>query len=71
MGDKGVFGAQLKTVFSALMERPYLSEDRQPLDAIFGGVSIDARIVESAYEMGTAIPVLRGITQAVLAEYDK
>ncbi len=71
VGDKGVFGAQLKTVFSALMERPYLSEDRQPLDAIFGGVSIDARIVESAYEMGTAIPVLRGITQAVLAEYDK
>ena len=71
IGDKGVFSAQLKTVFSGLMEKPYTTEDLKPIDAIFGGQSIDARIVETAYENGTAVPLLMKMTELVLAEYDK
>lgn len=61
LGDKGVFSHQLKTVCGNVIEGDMFSEDGTKIDAKFGGKSVEARIVESAYDIGTAATLLRVI----------
>lgn len=58
IGDKGVFANQLKTVFSGIMEKPYVSEDGKEVDAIFGFKSVDARVVNSAVDNGSTATLI-------------
>lgn len=60
VGDKGVFGNQMKTVFGKVMEHPVTTESGKEIDAIFGQKSIFDRIVTSPELMGTTI-VLMGV----------
>lgn len=70
VGDKGVFGNQLKTINSRVMSGVNETESGQKLGAIFGGLSISDRIVGSAYLAGTTITLLKHIGQTrVVAAY--
>ncbi len=53
VGDKGVFGNQLKTIFGRVMTGTNKTESGVDLDAIFGYQSISDRIVNSPEIMGT------------------
>lgn len=70
VGDKGVFGNQLKTCFGEVMEQPMTSEDGQEIDAIFGYRSLQARIVESPIIIGTTASLLKLIGQQAVAIYE-
>jgi hypothetical protein len=59
VGDKGVFGNQLKTVFGEVMDEPIITEDGEEVDAIFGAKSVDDRIVLSPHVIGTTTTLLR------------
>ena len=71
VGDKGVFANQMKTVYSGVTEegQDYYSEDGDIIDAIFGGRSIDARIVTSAPDVGIATSTVIAIEQAACRAY--
>lgn len=69
VGDKGVFGNQLKTVFGEIMEHELLTESGTKLDAIFGAVSIQARIVSSPDIIGTTTTLLEVIAKKALEVY--
>lgn len=58
VGDKGVFGNQLKTVFGRVFNGPVKSESGVELDAIFGAKSLANRIVMSPYLIGTTTTLL-------------
>lgn len=53
VGDKAVFGNQLKTIVSEVFSYGVKTESGQEIDAIFGAVSIFNRIVGSPFEIGT------------------
>lgn len=53
VGDKAVFGHNLKTVICRIMNGPYTTEDGVEVDAIFGYTSIANRIVLSSELIGT------------------
>lgn len=59
VGDKGVFGNQLKTVFGEVMDEPLLTEDGEEVDAVFGAKSVDDRIVISPHAIGTTTTLMR------------
>lgn len=69
IGDKGVFGNQLKTVFARVMGGTNETESGVPVDAIFGYQSISDRIVLSPEIMGTTNTLLRVISQRVAKVY--
>lgn len=69
VGDKSVFGHQLKNVFSNVSDEPYVSEDGQELDAEYGAQSVKGRIVNSCYILGTTIGALVAIEQAMVNAY--
>lgn len=69
IGDKAVFGNQLKTVVSEVLEDDYICEDGTMIDAVFGGRSVDARIVNSPYLIGTTNTLLRVISQKACEIY--
>ena len=48
----------MKTVISEVMENDYITESGTKIDAIFGSKSIDDRIVESPYIIGTTNTLL-------------
>lgn len=52
-GDKGVFANQLKTTFRRVMEGRNETENGDPVNALFGRVSVDNRIVLSVYQICT------------------
>jgi len=58
VGDKAVFANQLKTVFSRTYSGYNKTEDKRDIDAIFGRLSVEARIVHS--------PTLIGVTNMLL-----
>lgn len=68
-GDKGVFGNQMKTVFSKVMQGENTTQDGTPLDAIFGNTSIEERKVHSVKMMGTTNTLLRVLSKHVAAVY--
>ena len=64
-GDKGVFANQMKTVFSNVMSGQNLTEDGSPIDAIFGNVSVEDRIVMSVKLIGTTNHLLKALSTHV------
>jgi hypothetical protein len=59
VGDKGVFGNQMKTVFGKVLEHEVTTESGLPVEAIFGQKSIFDRIVSSPEIIGTTTTLLR------------
>lgn len=68
-GSKLVFGHQLKSVIRDVVDEPILTEDGERVDAIFGYVSIDNRIVNSPALIGTAALLMDEITKRAVAMY--
>ena len=68
-GSKLVFGHQLKSVIRDVIDEPILTEDGDKVDAIFGYVSIDNRIVNSPALIGTAALLMDEITKRAVAMY--
>lgn len=69
VGDKAAFCHQLKSVISSVMEDPLISEDGDVIDAVFGGKSIQARIVSSSDMLGTSMTLLKVIAKKACAAY--
>lgn len=69
VGDKGVFGNQMKTVFSRVLAGTNTTENGDALDAVFGNTSIDERMVHSPKLMGTTNTLLRVLSKHVAAVY--
>jgi hypothetical protein len=59
VGDKGVFGNQLKSTFGEVINYELSTEDGTPIDAIFGQLSVAARIVLSPELIGTTSTLLK------------
>jgi hypothetical protein len=70
VGDKGVFGNQMKTVFGEILPAPLKTEDGQEVDAIFGQKSIADRIVLSPELIGTTTVLLDVIGKKALQAYE-
>lgn len=69
VGDKGVFGNQMKSIFSNVMSGVNETESGEPLDAMFGYISISNRIVLSPEVMGTTNTLLRVMSKKVAERY--
>lgn len=69
VGDKGVFGNQLKTIFGRVMGGINRTESGEDLDAIFGYQSINDRIVLSPELIGTTNTLLKKISKRVVDVY--
>lgn len=69
VGDKGVFGNQMKTVFGKVLEDEVTTESGQVVDAIFGQKSISDRIVTSPEVIGTTTVLLELAAQRALKAY--
>lgn len=69
VGDKAVFANQLKTVVGRVMDDKTTTEDGVPVDAIFGYMSISARIVLSPEIIGTTTTLLDVIGQQAVKLY--
>jgi hypothetical protein len=69
VGDKGVFGNQMKTVFGNVIEQDVTTESGLEIGAIFGAKSIQARIVHSPDQIGTTTTLLHVLGQRVVRAY--
>lgn len=69
VGDKGVFGNQMKTIFGRVMSGVNRTESGEDIDAIFGYMSISDRIVLSPEIMGTTITLLKVFSKRVADVY--
>lgn len=69
VGDKGVFGNQLKTTYGRVMTGVNQLEDGTEIDAIFPYESISNRIVESPIIIGTTNTLLRIAAKRVVDIY--
>lgn len=63
IGDKAVFGNQMKTVIGRVLEGVHETESGKPFDAIFGAKSIQDRIVWSPMVIGTTNTLMRVICE--------
>lgn len=70
VGDKGVFGNQLKTVFGRVYSDDVRTESGVQIDAIFGALSVDNRIVMSPYIIGTTATLLNVIAKEAVKLYE-
>jgi len=71
VADKGIISAQLKSTVASIYKDPILSDDGTEIDALFSLKGIYARIVNSAYNMGTTASVLKKITDNAVDIYFK
>lgn len=71
VGDKLVFGLQLKSIISKVNETPLTTEDGRVLDVEFGRRAIYARIVNSPDIIGTTTVLLEVIAKKALEAYNK
>lgn len=69
VGDKGVFGNQLKTIFGRIMSGVNETQSGVPVDAVFGYMSISNRIVTSPEVIGTTNTLLMVLSKRVAATY--
>ena len=69
LGDKGVFSNQLKTVFGEVFDGDMKTEDGELVDAVFGGKSVHARIVNSAWAIGTTNTLLSVLAKKAVQAY--
>lgn len=70
VGDKGVFGNQMKSVFGGVFEGNVRTESDRKIGAIFGAKSVDDRIVLSPYVIGTTNTLLDVIGQKAVEAYE-
>lgn len=68
-GDKSVFANQLKTVIGNVIDGEMTTESGEPIEAVFGGKSIEARIVNSPFTIGTTATLLRVIAKQACEIY--
>ena len=61
----------MKTVISGIVEEPYRTEDGTEIEAIFGAKSIEDRIANSPYIIGTATTLLKLIAKKAVEMYKK
>jgi len=57
-------------VFGAIRDVPYLTEDGQRIDAVFGSKAVGARIVLSPYQIGTTNTLLNLFTKEFIKAYE-
>lgn len=69
VGDKGVFGNQMKTVVSRVFTGVHTTEDGTPLGAKFGNASVEQRMVLSPKLIGTTNMLLSVLSKHVAAVY--
>jgi hypothetical protein len=69
VGDKGVFGNQMKTVFGRVFNDNVRTESGTAIDAIFGAKSVADRIVTSPYLIGTTTTLLIVGAKRVVSAY--
>ncbi len=69
IGDKLVFGNQLKCTVSDVLKDDVVTESNVPIEAQFSNTSKDARIVNSPDVIGTATTVLIKLQEVVVKEY--
>lgn len=69
IGDKLVFGNQMKSIISNVVDEPYVAEDGTVVDITFSRQSIANRIVNSMDIQGTSNTVLKLIEQEMIAAY--
>ena len=71
VGDKGIFGNQMKSVVGEVMNYDVKTEAGEPIDAIFGFKSIYNRIVLSPVLMGTSATLMNVIAKKAINLYKK
>lgn len=71
VGDKAVFSNQLKTTIGEVFEYPVKTEDGGDIEAIFGEKSLAARIVNSAYYIGSTTMLLKQLAKKAVEVYNK
>ena len=69
IGDKSVFSNQLKSVIGDVMPHALRSEDNRVIDAQFGAKSLEARIVNSPFIIGTTASLLKRIAENAVKVY--
>ena len=69
VGDKGIFGNQLKSVIGEVMNYEMTTENGDKIDAVFGFRSIFARIVLSPMLMGTTATLMRVLGKRAVKLY--
>lgn len=70
VGDKAVFANQLKTVIGEVMDSEIRTESGKVVDAIFGKLSVDNRIVGSVDLMGTTNTLLDILADRAVKAYN-
>ena len=68
-GDKLIFGNQLKSTAGEIINYPLKSSDGRDVDAMFSNRAVLARIVNSAYLMGTTASLLKIVTENAVDMY--
>ena len=71
IGDKGVFGNQMKSVVSEVISSDIYTESGERVDAMFSYKSIINRVVNSPILLGTTIRLIRKVSQLVAERYFK
>lgn len=69
IGDKGVFGNQMKTIFARVMSGTNETESGEEIDAVFGYQSISNRILLSPEIAGTTNTLMRVLSKRVADVY--
>lgn len=69
IGDKLVFGNQMKSIISNVVDQPYIAEDGTVVDITFSRQSISNRIVNSMDLQGTSNTVLKLIEEEMIRAY--
>jgi len=70
VGDKGVFGNQMKTIFGRVMSGINRTASGEDIDAIFGYTSINDRIILSPEVIGTTNTLLKVMSKRVVDVYE-
>ena len=70
IGDKAVFANQMKSIVARVFDGVNETEDGQPIDAMFGYLSVANRIVLSAELTGTANTLLKRLGDLAVEAYE-
>lgn len=70
IGDKGIFGNQLKFTVGEVYDNDIVTEETgDPVEGMFGFISIQARIVNSPILIGTSAKVVELIEKKMIEDY--
>lgn len=65
-----MFGWQLKSEISEVFANPITTADGQPVDAFYGAKSLFARVVYSAFKIGTTTSLMGTIGRQAAEIYE-